>query len=382
MEPKEVPCRHCWACRKLKEDALTGRVLLEASQHEWIDVLTLTYSDREARAAIASGEPDPRVNINKGHFQKLMMKLRVAQTRKAQKLGANVSSAMKYLVAGEYGAKKGRVHFHCLLMGTGPRPKMPEYYTEQQSWKPWKYGFTYVEPCQDFKAVRYVAKYSTKEAWEAAKGTQAVKEKTWISYSRIPVMGAQAVRSMARAQAQAGIPPVDLAYIPFGGDPKARYVMNGALEIEFWDELLTLKPEWRPAWRNDVPLTEAAYKSRKRFIRAEALKEGVSEDMIDLVHPPKRLYVPMEIRHDNFFEVAKWREDLVKDAMELGEAHGVAPEQNHATVAWVRSAVQCVPLKERYELLLRLKRLWRDMSTHQRLRMLSGASGRSPGQCG
>jgi len=92
-------CGKCYECKKEKARAWTYKIWLESLSHDKKCFLTLTYRDNE------KGK-----NLNKKDLQDFIKKL-----RKNEKL-----KSLKYFAAGEYGEKKGRAHYHLILLGYLP----------------------------------------------------------------------------------------------------------------------------------------------------------------------------------------------------------------------------------------------------------------------
>lgn len=102
----EYGCGQCMPCRINRRRVWTGRLMLEASQHEWSCFITLTY-DNEHLPADGSLEPE--------EVQKWLKRLRrrIAPLR------------IRYYLVGEYGDLRGRPHYHVALFGFRPEDHIP-----------------------------------------------------------------------------------------------------------------------------------------------------------------------------------------------------------------------------------------------------------------
>lgn len=248
-----VACRRCWACLKNHCDDLIGRGLLEASFSDWVVALTLTYDDRLIK------DVRQKQFVVKGDFQRFMKRIR----RSGYKC--------KYIAAGEYGADKGRSHFHVALIGTGEKPKWP-WCQEKEYIDEWPWGFTFADDGRSESPdaatkeamLRYVAKYAMKSKKAKAEASRAVAEE-WVTYSRIPPLGARGVVELARRQAEAKVVPYNLKYTPEGARRGSRYSLKGASEFIYLDALTGFWPEWVKQ-----PKTEWIANAYRRYQRAKA----------------------------------------------------------------------------------------------------------------
>lgn len=220
LETVEVPCRHCWACRKNRVDDLIGRCLCQAAVSDWSASLCCTYGRGHG--------PERTELICKEDVQRLFKRLRRAGHK------------FRYLVAGEYGSKKGRSHFHIILMGQGVPPVMPDVRAEKQHWDFWSedgkpIGFVYRDDV-DRATIRYVAKYLLDDP---------KKEKAaWLSYSKKPLMGFEFIVADAVLHAAQKVVPRDFRYVPPGGDERVRYQYYGKARSVFLAALTEAWPEW------------------------------------------------------------------------------------------------------------------------------------------
>lgn len=215
----EVPCRKCWACRINRQNDLIGRGMADRA---WVDggvFLTLTYDDKKLT------DPTQTTLIHKEDFQNFMKRVRyhVGETR--------------YIAAGEYGSKKGRVHFHAILLTKGHCPVYPH---EQRFWDDelWPWGHMWAEPCT-MRSMRYVAKYLQKQREE--------NSQEWVTYSRFPILGFDFCLETAWRAVEQKVFPRDFNYFPPGytGHPKLKFSFYGKAQEIILDTIFDLWPE---AW--------------------------------------------------------------------------------------------------------------------------------------
>lgn len=303
----ETACGWCWSCQKNRVNDLVGRCLLEFAGCDWSCVLTLTYDDKLVE------HPSQTKVLHVGDFQEFMRKLR----RRVQ---------TRYLVAGEYGERRGRTHFHVVLFGYGSQPTWyhhpkPHIQATAQEWGGrdplWKWGHAYLDRDVTERSFRYVAKYLTKGA--KRKRTPYSDEgkfnKTWLSYSRIPIMGIDAVLDRAEQHVAERLFPTSFKYRPPGAAENREYAFTGEAQYQFLHRIFTLWPE-----AHDIPKTRlmenASLRYRKEAQRRawDALPADERQKWLD-VHvrnaslPPlnKRLYLrtAVEWMESN---VATWEE--------------------------------------------------------------------------
>lgn len=266
-----VPCRKCWACMKNKVNDLTGRALCEYSVSDWSAVLTLTYAPRAGQLRAEQ--------IHKHDFQRFMKRFR-RRLELDDKKNDRDGTTCRYITAGEYGSRKGRAHFHVLLFGKGFEP--PFMYRKQKwTLDEWPHGFTYADHITGERAIRYVTKYLVKGVHDQNKGK--VRGEEWVTYSRKPMLGAEFVAGLALRQAEMGVLPYNLNYLPPGAEPKNRYSLYGAAQRFYWDVLGQLRPDFlelRPGKLLEFvkPGTEWVDASRVRYLKEMAKREWAALD--------------------------------------------------------------------------------------------------------
>lgn len=229
-EPIKVWCGKCWQCLNARVNSYIGRGLAEASVSDWTVTLTLTYADRDDGADIY---------LDQLHAQNFIRSLR--------KRG----HLIRYLIAGEYGKKKGRAHFHCVLFGQGLPPEIPQ--KEMCSIDAWPHGYVFADWNADEASLRYVCKYLLKDLGN-----------NWMSQSLKPVLGTGWAVLKAHAMASAQVLPRTMEFMPPGGTPGKSYCMLGALERNFLSALYFMCPRLR-----DLEKTEWIENATKRLAKWE-----------------------------------------------------------------------------------------------------------------
>lgn len=234
-ERKLLPCRKCERCVRRKHTDYGGRALAEATCSDEVLAVTLTYAPWTGARSQTLVYRD---------FQKLIKRLR--------KAGHNV----RYLVAGEYGSKRQRAHWHAILFFRGKAPEMPPLETEKVHWDFWRephgdgkrhIGFVYVQR-PDYFGLLYLLKYAVKD-----EGTG--RSTRHCMMSKRPPLGADYWEYLARERIEAGLPfsfEYRLEGARFGNGKQVRFYLGGASARLAWDAYRKVWYE-NPANRWRVP---------------------------------------------------------------------------------------------------------------------------------
>ena len=160
--------------------------------------------------------------IDPRHYQTMM------------KLVRSRNYKIRYLAVAEYGALKGRVHFHAIWFGKGKQPQIS--LTDETPWPEeqrvitdiWPHGHIWVDGSATEKALRYACKYLLKNEV----GTY------WFSPSKKPPLGTEWFRKKARELVEADLMPQTFNYLPPGGDKKREYLLTGATRRLYLEEII------------------------------------------------------------------------------------------------------------------------------------------------
>jgi hypothetical protein len=99
----KVPCSRCPECKKRRVSGWSFRLIQEYKICETAFFITLTYDTKHVEITNKGF-----LNLNKKHVQKFFKRLRKAQF-------GNKKGNIRYYVAGEYGSKTFRPHYHIIL---------------------------------------------------------------------------------------------------------------------------------------------------------------------------------------------------------------------------------------------------------------------------
>lgn len=205
---REFACQKCLECRKGRVRDLSGRALAEKLYCVGSHFVTLTYGvDR--RVDGASDVPGAVV-LTYSHIKNWLKRLR------------NAGYPARYIVAGEYGSKKGRCHWHVILYWTKKVPPVPAHVTGQDGhprcwddpfWKPIGGGHTRWDEVTEHTA-RYISKYCLKD-------TEDPHAQTIVRRSTRPMIGARYFDHWARLHVEQGLAIKDRLYRIPGSVDKA-----------------------------------------------------------------------------------------------------------------------------------------------------------------
>lgn len=145
-----LPCGQCVGCRLEKSRQWAVRCMHEAQMHEKNCFITLTYDDDNL--------PSDR-SLHHEHFQKFIRSLR-----------KRTGIKLRYYMAGEYGEKFDRPHFHACIFGYDfsdkkfwdKTPAGSILYRSSYLESIWTYGYSSVGDVT-FESAAYVARYIMKK---------------------------------------------------------------------------------------------------------------------------------------------------------------------------------------------------------------------------
>ncbi len=185
----QVACRKCNACLNARKNDWVARAVAETNQQKWGGVFNLTY-ENEGRAA------DGGRAFRYKDVQDWLKRLREAVAERND----GIRPEFKYMICGERGSDKGRVHWHCLvwceqnlfaygdwadfrhqwragfLPSDGPRPEFkiqPEPDPDHRKvWSMWPHGHVTIDNMTEASIV-YATKYILKDQFNEvnSKGT-------------------------------------------------------------------------------------------------------------------------------------------------------------------------------------------------------------------
>lgn len=186
------PCGQCLPCRINKRRVWTLRLMLESYYHEKASFVTLTYDDSHLPLSPDNGLPV----LQKRDCQLWLKRLRKFFTGRE----------IRYYLAGEYGTKTHRPHYHAILFGISPEELDSEFVIyggksggtkgiEKRNTtlsRTWCKGLVHVGEVTR-ESVQYCAGYVTKKFVKKDSGY----EPEFSLMSRRPGIGARAITEIA-----------------------------------------------------------------------------------------------------------------------------------------------------------------------------------------
>lgn len=204
---QKVGCRICDRCKYNRVKDWIGRCIAESQTSVASYAVTLTYSPLCECGKCTFGPKDweytctceggPKGKVDKharttiltySDIQKYLKRLRVA------------GYAVRYIVAGEYGSRKGRTHWHLILFFQNKVPDVTEFKPHHHWDNFWPHGHQVWDKADTLKAVRYVCKYITMDTTDK---TAKVK----FNMSKVPAIGEHYFNGLARDMVKQGIAP-------------------------------------------------------------------------------------------------------------------------------------------------------------------------------
>lgn len=286
-DPQQLPngttvaCRRCKICNANHTYDWVGRCLAEGRTSVACHSVTLTYGrdkdgiDRHERATV----------LTYSDVQIWLKRLR------------NDGYPVRYLIAGEYGTKHGRSHWHGVIFWQQRVPKEIKMY--RRYWdKYWDHGhqmWKRPEPSH----IAYCCKYIRKDA--ADPNAQAKFE-----FSKVPPIGANYFINKARQMVRDGIVPNDRFYsFPEAKVKKTRQPIKFYLRGATWDKFMAAYC-W--AWEQAHPFEDWP---PSEVVRDWADKHWYSDKML-IPNPKKKpiIITPEEIREAENREAYRKAHDL------------------------------------------------------------------------
>lgn len=200
-ESIDIPCGKCPECRLAYAKQWATRCIIEMQDHESTLFLTLTYDDEHVPMS-AYGDPDTGearqcMTLKKTDWQKFMKRLRSRWEFDGHK------NKLRFLAAGEYGARTMRPHYHAIIFGLSLTDLEPygvatngsQFYTSAWISEIWPYGNVVIGEA-NFATCAYTAQYTLKKAFADVGGFCEAHniEREFILMSRRPGLGASRFR--------------------------------------------------------------------------------------------------------------------------------------------------------------------------------------------
>jgi hypothetical protein len=205
-----IACRKCDRCRRNRINDWVGRCIAESRYATATHSVTLTYG--------------PDENGNEDHVHSALLIYRDMQNY-FKKLRFD-GYKFKYLVAGEYGSKKRRAHWHLIIFWDGPHPEIE--FNKNYDHKYWSWGFTHWQQMTP-ESVWYVCKYIQKETEK--------DDEAMLRMSKKPPLGHEWFQQWAQQHVLMGVSPKTLHYsfdgVTHKDGQRREYYMQGVTADNF-----------------------------------------------------------------------------------------------------------------------------------------------------
>lgn len=273
-----VACRECWQCVKNRINDYAGRCLAEQQTATIALPVTLTYS----------GDSPNNATLLYEDFQKFMKRLR--------RRGYNV----RYIVAGEYGSKRGRAHWHAVLFFYGKHPQIVDHPDKinkekpdqiflarfkndpwaRNQWSPWSNekenrGHVYFQPAE-YEGFIYILKYAVKGLED-----QMIDDGK-LGMSKKPPLGYHWLLEKAERYVEQGIVPQNFEYsFPHVFDKKRnrrKFWLQGVMRDKFMQHYLRC---WHERYGVDPPWNEHLENYGVWDPEKERVQNGSEQDLIE-----------------------------------------------------------------------------------------------------
>lgn len=183
------PCHVCWQCKRDHLKDWVGRCIAESKMNAHTLVGCLTYGSDERYDSADHPHAHILLYSDVQKYWKLLRKYTGGQVR--------------FFVAGEYGSKKGRAHWHVIAFCRNALPPNIEYWQRyihcnEKGGKLWPHGWSYWEPSAP-ENIRYVVKYLDKVPTD--------DQHSLFRFSKCPGLGFEYFSVLACQAVEQGLPP-------------------------------------------------------------------------------------------------------------------------------------------------------------------------------
>lgn len=208
-------CRSCNECLNARKNTWVARAMAETSTSKSALIFTLTYADdtHERRKSARFF----RYNDVRNFLASLRSALRYA----------GKSDKVRFMVVGEQGSKKGRVHWHGILWSDEDLTALgsfrfkgkiaPVEYRKRLDWSMWPHGFVQLDVANQ-QSIAYCLKYILKDQFSYDKGRGKLRDNVSERYassrfrmSKRPAIGTVAFDEFWASHARKGTLPLTLS---------------------------------------------------------------------------------------------------------------------------------------------------------------------------
>lgn len=180
----KVGCGQCINCKTKRAREWTNRLLDEAQAHKDVSIIVLTYNRHHIKKGERTSKGNEFYTLWPADVQKYIKRLKINMDRAYKEDKIDVQGKdLRYYVAGEYGEKRKRPHYHVVLFGlNGLKHKEHRIL----AWKSWGLGKVYHDNKNrelSQSAFAYVAQYVQKKIYEGNHLSHYTKKKIIPPYN-------------------------------------------------------------------------------------------------------------------------------------------------------------------------------------------------------
>ena len=242
----QYPCGKCGACLCNRRRKVVGRLLLESRMWAHSAFVTLTYADEHVPLQLAV-DAAPLLVLNPRDPTLMLKRLR-------KRIGS-----FRYFLAGEYGTKTARPHYHAIIFG------WPGTWLYDRQAGPlhdsWKLGFVQTYDLDKGLAM-YASSYVTKKHTKHLEDGRPDMRARW---SRDPAIGAGMAEPIARSWMKTGADWVPFEFIQHGRRWPLDRLMRKAI-----GDIIGIEPKPRSALDVTEDQLDEAYQALAYYEAKEA----------------------------------------------------------------------------------------------------------------
>ena len=255
----KVACRSCNDCISARKNDWVARCVAEKASAAEVVVIDLTYRNNEDGTL-----PDQAKAFRYKDVQNFLKLL-----RKAYKKAYNADGEIRYIVAGERGSDKNRVHWHMVLFSDRPISTLGEWtdfigkpleamrMRKLDHWSFWPHGAVYCR-VPDQGGIAYVLKYCLKDQFNVVKSKGTMREakannhgSSFFRMSKKPPIGERfLLDQLERWRERKAVPPHLLLKVP---DLKGYWYPKGRMREILLTGLHQINQEINEELGRDAP---------------------------------------------------------------------------------------------------------------------------------
>jgi len=254
----ETACRKCNDCINSRKNGWVARAMAEKAIAGDALVLGLTYRNL----------PNGQKPIGAKHFVYADVQKFIKRLREAYFVHYGVRGEVRYIVCGEQGDQKGRVHYHMVLFTNRPLGVLGKWTDLQHNpvdempletnviWSMWREGMVYIQR-PDQGGMEYALKYCAKDQFNVVNSKGTARESRAENYgasffrmSKQPPIGAPFLYEQIERYRELEVVPTSLnVSVP---DYKGYWFPTGKLREHYLDALFEINEQHKAKHGRDT----------------------------------------------------------------------------------------------------------------------------------